>query len=77
MIPNFPEPMKADGSCEHLEDNLCKIYETRPDICRIDKGIEQNISGAKDKQYWRELTISFCNKYQVEDGMDESYRVNE
>lgn len=29
---------RGDGTCKHLrEDNTCRIYETRPDICRVDK----------------------------------------
>ena len=28
---------RGDGVCEHLtEDNLCNIYETRPEICKVD-----------------------------------------
>lgn len=35
-VANFPHNTKADGSCEHLVDNKCSIYETRPDICKVD-----------------------------------------
>jgi len=28
---------RGDGICRHLsEDNLCMIYEDRPNICRVD-----------------------------------------
>jgi|10_taG_2_1085330.scaffolds.fasta_scaffold02032_2 hypothetical protein len=31
-------PFTGRGRCPELgEDNLCKIYETRPDICRVEK----------------------------------------
>ena len=35
----FPDwPVRDDGSCVHLnENNLCDIYETRPDVCRVDR----------------------------------------
>lgn len=37
-VPGFNEPVKEDGSCAHLTpDNLCAIYETRPEACRIPK----------------------------------------
>ena len=28
---------RGDGVCRHLgaDDNLCRIYETRPEICRV------------------------------------------
>ena len=28
-------PTKEDGSCVNLVGNLCSIYDTRPDICRV------------------------------------------
>jgi Fe-S-cluster containining protein len=27
-------PIKEDGSCAHLKNNLCSIWETRPRFCR-------------------------------------------
>jgi len=34
----FPYDVKADGSCEMLDDNnLCKVYDKRPLICNINK----------------------------------------
>lgn len=31
------EPTMADdsGKCMHLKDNICGIYDERPDICRV------------------------------------------
>lgn len=26
---------RGDGTCRHLKDNQCSIYEVRPDVCRI------------------------------------------
>jgi len=41
----FPFDVKKDGSCEMLgKDNTCKVYENRPDICRIDKMYEKEHS---------------------------------
>ena len=37
--------VSPDGSCKNLKDNKCVIYETRPDICRIDK----TLSHLKDR----------------------------
>ena len=33
----FPYKANKDGSCEKLVDNRCSIYETRPDICNVEK----------------------------------------
>jgi Fe-S-cluster containining protein len=33
---NHPELDRGDGACINLtEDNLCSIYEDRPDFCRL------------------------------------------
>ena len=33
---NHPELDRGDGACINLtKDNLCSIYETRPDFCRL------------------------------------------
>jgi Fe-S-cluster containining protein len=42
----MPFPCEKCGACcravkcLRLKDNLCSIYETRPDICRVDKVYE-------------------------------------
>ena len=30
-----PEWADEDGICKYLRDNLCSIYEQRPEICRV------------------------------------------
>ena len=35
----FKTPLdRGDGVCKHLEEdtNLCKIYDNRPDICKVE-----------------------------------------
>ena len=32
----LPDFAKEDGSCKYLVDNQCSIYDSRPDICRVD-----------------------------------------
>jgi Fe-S-cluster containining protein len=61
-------PVNPDGSCGHLKNNLCEIYDTRPDFCRIDHMIG-------DKPQLLELTARLCNQFQVEDGMGEEFRL--
>jgi Fe-S-cluster containining protein len=42
----IPAYNSGDGRCKYLgEDNKCKIYNNRPDICRTDK----NISSEEEK----------------------------
>ena len=58
---------KKDGSCINLlDDNSCAIYETRPDICRVD--VQAQNSGIDIKSYFTE-NIRICNQWMDEDGM--------
>ena len=36
-IPQLAAFDRGDGVCIHLKDNLCSIYESRPDICNVEK----------------------------------------
>ena len=36
-IPQLAAFDRGDGVCIHLRDNLCTIYESRPDICNVEK----------------------------------------
>ena len=35
--------LRADGGCVNLKDNLCVIYNERPEICRLEKTLK-NVS---------------------------------
>ncbi len=58
---------KEDGSCVNLlGDNSCAIYETRPDICRVD--VQAQKADIDMKSYFIE-NIRICNQWMDEDGM--------
>lgn len=70
-------PQRADGACINLaEDNTCKIYETRPDICRVNVMAERNGAklGLSQVAYIKKAT-EICNTWMDEDGIDVSYRI--
>lgn len=57
---------RGDGICMHLDTdtNLCTIYETRSDICRVDR---QYILNYADQMNWAgfvALNISACEMMQ-------------
>jgi Fe-S-cluster containining protein len=71
-------PQREDGACVHLaEDNTCKIYETRPLICRTGEMAELHRKPMKmtRKEYFK-MSNSICNQWIKEDGMDESYLID-
>lgn len=60
-------PDRGDGACIHLnEDNECKIYDTRPDFCRVkDEGTDYYI-----------LNTKACHEMIDLLGIDEKYKVD-
>jgi len=65
----------ATGWCKHLrEDNMCEIYERRPDVCNVSKAY--NDSAYKDRKEFYKLNNMYCNLFQEADGMDISFRIN-
>lgn len=71
-------PQREDGACIHLsDDNKCKIYETRPDICRVHVMAERNKTtlNMTTIEYFK-WSNSFCNTWIKEDDMDDSYLIN-
>ena len=66
-------PQGEDGACIHLQkDNLCAIYDTRPEVCRINVMMEK--SGSDPDEYFNE-TKSMCNKLQEDLDIDPSFRL--
>jgi len=58
---------KEDGSCVNLtEENLCAIYDTRPELCRIPQGLSRRMLLG---------TAHECNRLQEKYGIGEEYRV--
>ena len=53
---------RGDGVCKYLDkNNLCMIYEFRPEICRVDKMYKRY----KNKMTWDEyleLSYESCDK---------------
>lgn len=64
----FPEEwVGEDGACVHLTENeLCGIYETRPECCRV--GYSFAGSGLTDREYL-EMTANVCNALMDEMGV--------
>ena len=67
-------PIKEDGSCGHLKNNLCSIYENRPDICNAEKMPNRKLYQTK-KQYFIEST-KICHQLIDEEGLDAKYKID-
>jgi len=62
----------GDGVCIHLnkENNQCRIYDTRPDVCRVEKMYDLVYhKDFKTKEQFYSANMSICTllkeKYQI------------
>jgi len=71
-------PQREDGACINLDvDNSCKIYETRPEFCRVNKMAEKNkvMLNMTTQEYYK-FSNAICNSWIKEDGLNDSYLIN-
>lgn len=56
--------MLDDESCINLDkaSNLCKIYDKRPDICRVDRMFEKVFYKFMSKEEYLNLNTLSCEK---------------
>ena len=75
-------PSKEDGSCIYLgEDNLCTVYDERPDICNVDIMYDKLLKNGGDvmnitKIDYFKTQNKACNILQREYGIDKKYRID-
>jgi Fe-S-cluster containining protein len=67
----------GNGTCKHYNiiDNNCKIYDTRPDICRIDKMYEIKYNNYFTKKDFYIENAKVCNQLQEKHRLDNSFRI--
>ncbi len=67
----------GDGVCKYFDfpSSSCKIYETRPDICRIEKMYEKKYNKIFTKKDFYIENAEICNRLQEKYNLDDSYRI--
>lgn len=60
---------RGDGICKYLVGNLCSIYETRPDICNIEKGYDLFFKEFMTKEEYYSLNIQACKILKEAEGI--------
>lgn len=77
-IESLREYDRGDGVCKFLDldSNKCKIYASRPDICRVDLMYERHFKSLYSKIRFYKMNAAACNAMQEEAGIDSSFRVN-
>lgn len=74
---------RGDGACIYLtEENMCSIYETRPELCNMEKmwvkrnlELDLEIRGISKKDYFIENSEA-CNLMMKQDNMDTHFHIN-
>tara|TARA_R110002095_G_scaffold177429_1_gene154744 strand:+ start:44 stop:340 length:297 start_codon:yes stop_codon:yes gene_type:complete len=71
-------PSDDNGVCLNLdqENNTCKIYNTRPDICRVDKTFEDSFKDTMTKKEFYVWNTKACHWLIDKEGLDESFKVD-
>ncbi len=61
LSPLYRNLDRGDGVCIHLNGNLCRIYETRPLICRVDECYEAFFKEKMSLEEFYRLNEEMCN----------------
>jgi Fe-S-cluster containining protein len=62
-VPALANFDRGDGVCIHLrDDNLCSIYEHRPEICNVDLMYVKFYSSIYTKEEYYKLNEKQCEK---------------
>ena len=58
---------RGDGVCKFLADNnLCKIYKNRPDVCNVERGYKKYFSEIYSEEEYLRLNYKICEKLKRE-----------
>lgn len=60
----FPFDINQDGSCSQLYNGICKVYMTRPLICRTDEMYNKYWRDVMTREEWYKQSKETCNKLQ-------------
>ncbi len=68
----------GNGVCKYLDvlTNSCVIYDTRPDICRVDKMFDDVYHEFFSKRDFYVKNAEACNSLQLIHKIDKSYKLN-
>lgn len=62
LVREFPYEVAEDGSCSMLDENgLCKVYEDRPLICRVDDLYDKFYADKMSKEEFNQVTLQACD----------------
>ena len=54
----------GNGVCRFLKNNLCSIYDSRPEICRVDYMYDKYFCVSMSREEYYALNMKACKKLQ-------------
>lgn len=63
-VPELRELDSGNGVCVHLVNNLCEIYEGRPDVCNVERMYELVFSQLLSREQYYALSAQACRNLQ-------------
>ncbi len=74
-VPELAEYDAGNGICKYLSDNLCSIYDNRPDICRVDVMYTTKYSRLFNREEFFMYNLLACKQLQTNIGLREAIQV--
>lgn len=60
-IPELSDFHNGDGICIHLNrNNLCNIYENRPDVCNVEKMYQLKYKDVISRDEYEKMNMEGC-----------------
>ena len=61
-IPQLAAFDTGNGICIHLKNNLCNIYDHRPEICNVEAMYEKYFAGRFTREEFYAMNLKICKK---------------
>lgn len=61
-IPQLRDFHNGNGICIYLHDNICSIYDNRPDICSVDRMYEMYFKNQYTRAEFYHLNKMVCEQ---------------
>lgn len=69
----FPFDVYENGACKMLVNNMCSVYDDRPDICKVEEMAKKNNI---PKEIYYKMAIDVCNRMMDEDNIPLKFRID-
>jgi Fe-S-cluster containining protein len=65
ILPDFDT---GNGTCKHLQNNLCAVYDTRPGICNLET-VAELVCDSRFVEHTLRACLALCRRFGDEEGV--------